>query len=164
MKIRYAEAIVESDAELEQAEHEHRGQKESVHVRVLRLLKSGQARTIAEAARLVGYSVPQVTRWWERYRTGGLAAVLQAPVYSGRPPRITPEALERLKAAMEQGQVCTIAQARTFVATQDQIMYPSISGMAKVLVRHHIRKKTGRRRHRKASPERQEAFKKTSPS
>lgn len=54
MRINYAVAISESDAELAQAEHAHRGHTEGLHVRVLRLLKSGQARNLTEAARLVG--------------------------------------------------------------------------------------------------------------
>jgi hypothetical protein len=47
-------AISESDAELEQAERAHRGRTEGLHVRVLRLLKSGQAHNLTEGARMVG--------------------------------------------------------------------------------------------------------------
>lgn len=164
MRIRYATAIQESDEELERVERRQHDRKLGLHVRMLRLLKSGQARNLTEAARLVGYSIAQVTRWWERYRDGGVAALLQPEVRMGRRSRMTPEALARVKAAMESGAIATIEEARTFVATHDQIVYPSFQGMAKVLVKHHIKKKTGRRRHRKASAEAQQAFKKTSPA
>jgi transposase len=164
MRIRYATAIAESDAELEQVERHQRDRKIGLHVRVLRLLKSGQARNLADVARLVGYSKTQVTRWWEHYRAGGLLALLQHQGHQGRQSRMTPEALARVQAAMEQGEIATIEEARQYVATHDQIVYQSFQGMAKVLAKHHIKKKTGRRRHRKASTDAQQAFKKTSPA
>jgi transposase len=164
MRIQYATVIQESDAELEQAERHQQDRRLGLHVRMLRLLKSGRARTLDEAAQLIGYSVPQVTRWWRRYRTGGLAAVLRPAAHPGRPSRMTAEALARVQAAMEQGAIATIEEARQYVATQDQIVYQSFQGMAKVLAKHHIKKKTGRRRHRKASADAQQAFKKTSPT
>lgn len=105
-----------------------------------------------------------MTRWWERYRAGGLDALLQRPIRPGRPSRMTTAALARVQTAMEQGEIATIEQARHYVATHDQIAYQSQHGMAKVLRKHHIKKKTGRRRHRKASAEAQQAFKKTSPA
>lgn len=163
MRIRYVEAIGESDAELAQVEQEHRGTKEGLHIRMLRLLKQGQAPTLATAALLLGYSLPQVTRWWERYRAGGLAALRRRPVHPGRPSRMTADALTHLQTAMAQGEIATIEQARDYVATHDQIVYQSPDGIAAVLHRHHIRKKTGRRRHRKASADAQAALKKTSP-
>jgi transposase len=164
MHVRYAEIIQESDTELEQVERHQRDRRLGQHVRMLRLLKSGQATTLGEVAELVGYSIAQVTRWWGHYRTGGLAALLQPAVHPGRPSRMTAEALRRLQAAMEQGVIATLEEARQFVATQDQIVYRSFQGMAKVLAKHHITKKTGRRRHRKASAVVQHAFQKTSPS
>jgi len=163
MRVQYGAEIQESDAELEHAERHQRDRRLGLHVRMLRLLKSGQARTLGEVAQLLGYSLPQVTRWWGRYRAGGLAALLQLPVHPGRPSRMTSDALTRVKAAMEQGEIATIEEARQYLATHDQIVYPSFQGMAKVLAKHHIKKKTGRRRHRKASAEAQHAFKKTSP-
>lgn len=164
MRVQYGAVIQESDAELEQAERHQRDRRLGLHVRMLRLLKSGQARTLEDVARLLGYSVPQVTRWWARYRAGGLGALLQPAVHPGRPSRMTPEALVRVQAAMEVGAIATIEEARQYVATQDQIHYQSFQGMAKVLAKHHIKKKTGRRRHRKASADAQHAFKKTSPT
>jgi transposase len=159
MRIRYTIAITESDAELAQIERQQHARKLGLHVRQLRLLKSGQAQNLTEAAALVGYSTVQVTRWWARYRTGGLAALLQPAVYPGRPSRMTPAALARLQTAMEQGEIATVAQARQYVAPHDQIVYPHDQGMATVLAKHQIKKKTGRRRHRKASAAAQQAVK-----
>lgn len=163
MGIRYAEAITESDEALAQVEQEHCGSKEGLHIRVLRLLKSGQAQNLTEAASLVGYSKPQVTRWWETYRTKGLSALLQRPVHPGRPSRMTDAALTHLQTAMAQGAIATIEQARQYVAAQDQLVYQSQQGIAAVLHKAKIRKKTGRRRHRKASADAQGALKKLRP-
>jgi hypothetical protein len=43
-----------------------RGQKPADRVRMLRLLKSATVKSLKDGAPLVGYSVIQLTRWWER--------------------------------------------------------------------------------------------------
>ncbi len=54
MRIRYSVAISESDEELAAHEHRLRGRRAAIRLRLLRLLKSGQAKNLAEAAALVG--------------------------------------------------------------------------------------------------------------
>ena len=55
-----------------------RGQKAADRVRVLRLLKSATVKSLKDCAPMVGYSVIQLTRWWERYRAEGEASAAQA--------------------------------------------------------------------------------------
>jgi hypothetical protein len=62
MRIKYPQAIQESEEELTRLEQGLRGQKTADRVRVLRLLKSGAVKSLKDCAPLVGYSVIQLTR------------------------------------------------------------------------------------------------------
>lgn len=161
MRIRYSEAIQESDEELATHEHRMRGSKGAMRVRMLRLLKNGQARHLGEVAPLVGYSLTQVTRWWERYRNEGLAALEREPHHPGQTPRLTPQARADLHAAMERGDIATLEEARQYLHERWQIDYQSINGIWWHMRQERTRKKTGRRLHQRTSVVKQEAFKKT---
>ncbi len=63
MRIKYRQAIKESEEELSQLEQRLRGQKAADRVRLLRLLKGEQVLSLKEAAPLLGYSVAQVAHW-----------------------------------------------------------------------------------------------------
>lgn len=164
MRIRYEVAISESVEELAAREHRLRGTKGAVRIRMLARLKSGQAKHLSEAATLVGYSKSQAVRWWERYRAGGVAALEREPHYPGQPPRLTPEARADLHAAMRRGEIATLEAARQYVSEHWQIEYASVNGIGWQFRHERTRKKTGRRRHVRASAEKQETFKKTSPA
>lgn len=164
MRIRYAVAITDSVEELAAHEQRIRGTKGAVRLRVLSLLKSGQAKNLTEAAALVGYSKSQAVRWWECYHAGGLAAVEQEPHHAGQPTRLTAEARADLHAAMRRGEIATLEEARQYVYDHWQIAYASINGIWWQLRQERTHKKTGRRRHQRASAAKQEAFKKTSPA
>ncbi len=73
MRINYPKTIQESEEDLTELEQRLRGQKAADRARMLRLLKSGTVKSLKDCAPLLGYSVIQLTRWWERYRTEGLA-------------------------------------------------------------------------------------------
>jgi transposase len=163
MHINYLQAIGESVEELTAHEHRLRGHKAAIRLRLLQLLKSGQAKTLAEAAALVGYSSSQVVRWWQRYRAGGLAAVEHEPQHAGQPTRLTPEARADLHQAMRRGEVATLADARRYLQEHWGIDYQSINGVWWQLRQERTRKKTGRRRHARANAAQQDAFKKTLP-
>jgi transposase len=159
MHIHYPTAISESLDDLTAHEHHLRGRKAATRVRLLILLKSGQATTLSQAASLVGYSPTQVVRWWERYRAGGLSALEREPVHLGHPPRLTSEARADLEAAMRRGEIATLEAARLYLQEHWAIDYQSINGIWWQFRRMRVRKKTGRRRHRRASAATQEAFK-----
>ncbi len=161
MRINYQMAIQESVEELRAEEQRLRGQKVAVHLRMLILLKSGQARTMQAVAPLVGYSVTQVVRWWTRYRTAGLSGLERAPHYPGVTPRLTPDARADLHAAMQRGEIATLEQARQYLQQHWGITYQSVNGVWQQFRHERTRKKTGRR-HIRSSAERQDAFKKTS--
>ncbi len=77
MRIKYAQLIQESEEDLIGLEQRLRGQKPADRVRMLCLLKSGTVNSLKNCAPLVGYSVGQLTRWWECYRKEGLARMLK---------------------------------------------------------------------------------------
>jgi transposase-like protein len=92
MRIKYPQAIGESEEDLTKLEQRLRGQKPADRVRMLRLLKSGTVKSLKDCAPLVGYSVTQLTRWWECYRAEGLAALLKQQKPVGKSSKLTVEA------------------------------------------------------------------------
>src|SRR5712692_3446455 len=152
MRITYPKVIQESEEELKQLEHQLRGQKTADRVRMLRLLKSGTVKSLKDCAPLVGYSLVQVTRWWERYRAQGLASLTHRYIPTGQRSRLTAEAWAGLLAQMRAGRITTMQDARNYLEKEWGIVYK----------KHRVKWKTGRRRHKKANAEQQAAFKKTS--
>ena len=100
MWIDYGMSIAESVAELQARERAVRGQRAADRVKLVRLLKSGAARSVRQAAATLGYSERQAQRWWACYASGGLAALLDVGRPGGSHQRITPEAWADLSAQM----------------------------------------------------------------
>jgi transposase len=161
MRIKYKQAIKESEEELSQLEQSLRGHKAVDRVRLLRLLKSETVRSLKDGAPLVGYSLVQVTRWWERYRALGLDELLKERKPVGKASRLTAEAWEGLMAAMRAGQIATLQDACTYLQREWGIEYKNGKSLWWLFKKHRVKWKTGRRRHQKANAEQQNAFKKT---
>lgn len=159
MRINYPRAITESVEELAARERQLRGRRTEVRARMLRLLKSGQVPSLAQCAPLLGYSQTQLTRWWEQYRKQGLNGVLTEAPPHGKPSKLTAEALAGLEAVMRAGKIATLRDAQRYLQEQWGITYPSLNGIWYQLRLHRIKLKTGRRRHKQADREAQEAFK-----
>ena len=159
MWINYGEAITETVEDLAKREKELRGRPTEPRVRMLRLLKSGEVRSLSRCAPLLGYSVTQLTRWWECYDRQGLERLLTERQYRGKPSRLTAEALDGLREVMKQGAVGSLEEARRYLEAEWGISYPSLNGVWYQLRQHRIKLKTGRRRHEEADKEEQAAFK-----
>jgi transposase len=162
MRITYPKAIQESEEDLKQLEQQLRGQKAADRVRMLRLLKSGTVKSLKECAPLVGYSLVQVTRWWERYRAHGLASFLEPYKPTGQRSRLTAQAWAGLLAQMRAGHIGTMQEARDYLEREWGISYKNGKSLWWLFKKHRVKWKTGRRRHKKANAEQQAAFKKTS--
>src|SRR5258708_4851252 len=163
MRIKYPKAIQESEEELMSLEQSLRGQKKTVvGVRMLRLLKSGRVMSLKDCAPLVGYSVIQLTRWWERYRAAGLAGMLKQHKPAGKASRLTPEAWAGLLQAMRAGHIATMQDARNYLEREWGIRYKNGKSLWWLFKNHRVKWKTGRRRHQKVNAEQQTAVKKTS--
>jgi len=162
MRIKYPKAIQESEEELMSLEQSLRGQKTADRVRMLRLLKSGTVKSLKDCAPLVGYSVSQLTRWWERYRAEGLAGVLKRQQPRGKTSKLSAEAWAGLQAQMRAGHIATMQDARDYLEREWGISYKNGKSLWWLFKKHRVKWKTGRRRHQKANAEQQVAFKKTS--
>ena len=162
MRIKYPKAIEESEEELMRREQGLRGQKPADRVRMLRLLKSGTAKSLKDCAPMVGYSGSQLTRWWERYRAEGLAGLLKRQKPAGKPSRLTAQAWAGLLAQMRAGHIVTMQDARNYLEREWGISYKNGKSLWWLFKKHRVKWKTGRRRHKKAKAEQQTAFKKTS--
>jgi transposase len=161
MRITYPKVIQEREEELTRLEQSLRGKKTADRVRMLRLLKSGAVKSLKECAPLVGYSVIQLTRWWERYRAEGLAGMLKQHKPVGKASRLTPEAWAGLLQAMRAGHIATMQEARNYLEREWGIRYKNGKSLWWLFKKHRVKCKTGRRRHKKANAEQQAAFKKT---
>ena len=159
MWIDYSVSIAEPVAELQERERAVRGQRAADRVKLLRLLKSGAARSVRQAAATLGYSERQAQRWWARYTAGGLAALVDVGHPGGSRERITPEAWADLSAQMRAGAIGRLKDAQAYLQERWGIDY-CLDGVSKLFIRRKTKLKTGRRRHRQAAAA-QAAFKKS---
>jgi len=101
----YKLTIDESEADLKQLLRQQKTAVGEERVQLLFLLKSGQAKTVQEAAKLLGRHRVTVQDWLRRYRIGGLNQLLERKVARSGRPRSIPEWAERaLKERLQQAQ------------------------------------------------------------
>lgn len=160
MWLKYADQIKESTEELLRWERRLRGHRTAERVKMLRLLKAGEAQSRRRLVELLGYCERQLQRWWSIYQREGLAALVARRPRGGRRERMTPQAWQSLSAAMAAGQIGGLREVQQHLRKQCRISYRGVSGVSRLLRRHGVKLKTGRRQHRKADAEQQAAFKK----
>jgi transposase len=158
MRIDYPAVIRETVQELAQHERTLRGRRKQHRVQLLRLLKEGRVPSLAQAAPLVGYSVPQARRWWATYQAHGLAALTASGTRPARPSKVDAEAWAGLEAELRAGRIARLEDARTYLDKRWHVRYASLNGVSQLFRRHGVKWKTGRRRHQLADAAQQEAF------
>lgn len=164
-KIHYSQVIEEDPQDLNVLEKRHRYSHLFQRLRMLRLLKSGECRSLGEAANALGYSFRQCHRWFASYKEGGIEGLLESRVNErGRQELVTPEAFNDLQEAMKRGEIATISQADRFLRERHGVRYSHPDGVGQMLRRKKVKLKTGRPRHEKADASEREAFKKSSPA
>src|SRR5260370_10186948 len=124
--------------------------------------KSGTVKSLKDCAPVVGYSVSQLTRWWERYRAEGLAGVLKRQKPTGKASRLTAEAWAGLLQAMRAGHIVTMQDARNYLEREWGISYKTGKEHGWLFKKHPVNSKTGRTRHNKPTASQQAHFKKPS--
>ena len=163
MQIAYPQVITENVAELRECEQRVRGTPAAPRVQMLRLLKSGEATNVPQVATLVGYSPRHLHRWWQTYRTAGLAVLIRVYHPAGKPAQLTEEAWAGLQVELEAGRIGGQEEARRYLAATWGVVYESVNGIAYQFKKRKVKWKTGRRRHAKADAAAHAAFKQTSP-
>jgi transposase len=161
-KVDYVKEISESELELLELEQRLRGKRTAVRVLMLRLLKSERISTLTETAPIVGYCLRQLQNWWALYRNQGMKGLMEIKSHQGKASKLTEEAFAGLEAEMKAGKIATLKDAQSYLSRDWKIVYRSLNGVWLQLHKRRAKPKTGRRRHRRANAERQEAFKKTS--
>ena len=127
-------------------------------LQMLRLLKSSHAKTLTQAASLIGVAERSLQRWWRQYQQAGLASLLG--VRPTRQPRLSAQQQQSLLAEAGKGAFSTIAQMVSWVEQNFGIAYTQV-GMWKLAKRLKIKKKTARPTHVKKDEQAVERFKKT---
>jgi len=155
--IKYHEEIKESEAEVLAVERRQSRSKLRDRVRLLRLLKSGSSRSLTQASVVIGLSVAQTRRLYDKYRQGGLQELL-AWRQGGNHQKLNPaqqaELIERSKAGFTSQQAVREYLQQTFNVTYTQ------GGVSVLLARLKIKLKTARPRHREKDEGAADAFKK----
>jgi transposase len=96
-------AITESEAELQSLMHQMSGiQKE--RVQMLWWVKSGQVDEHQEIVTRLGRNGSTITRWLQKYRAGGLAALLEVKQAPGQAPIMSEAVQASLQKALESPQ------------------------------------------------------------
>lgn len=136
-------------------------------------IKESKERKIADRLRVVLYKMEkhsnkyiakllqigrnQVTKILQRYRRGGLAALLEPDNYQGSQPKLSPEQQQALKVELRTNIYPTAAQVMAWVEEKWQVTY-DLSGMHKLLRRLGFSYKKNRLVPSKADPELQRQF------
>ncbi len=157
----YEVVIQESQPELARLARQHRNSVVGTRLSMLKKLKGGEARSLNQVARQLGYSLRQCQRWFKAYQGEGLPVLLTAS-QQGRASgeRMTAAAWRALNKTLVAGEIATYAQARELLA-EHGVIYKDDSSVLKLFKRHQIKAKTGRPRHEKTDAEVQSEFKKT---
>ena len=129
MRIKYPDLIGESETELITLEHQLTGQRAGDRVRMLRLLKSGEAPSLRTCAKLLERSLTQVARWWKRYQQHGLKALTTIPRRTGKRPWVSDVVWADLQQEIEAGRLVHLEDTRQYLKSRWGIEYCSASGV-----------------------------------
>lgn len=100
----YKIEIAESEEDLRKRLGQQKTASGKERVRLLYLLKSQQAKTVQEAAQILGRHRVTVQEWMRRYREGGLEGLLVGRVSTGRPRAIPGWAEKALDKRLQESQ------------------------------------------------------------
>ena len=96
--------IVESREDLEKSLRQARTGSHKERLQMLWWLKSGQVSQHQELGQRLGRNCSTITRWLQKYRQGGLAALLERKTAPGKAAEIQGEALQQLQERLNQPQ------------------------------------------------------------
>ncbi len=138
----YAVLISETVTELSEVEKVQKLVAKQKRVQFLRLLKTGEARTQAEAGKIVGWKLRYSQSIWHRYRGGGLAGLLDSSErwYFGKLSSIQ---MGRLQNYLAEFGAADLGEVRLFIEQSFGVHY-TIGGVSGLCGRLRIKLKTAR--------------------
>jgi transposase len=89
--------IAESEEYLEKNVRNAKSAQQKERLQMLWWLKSGQVSKHQQLSQHLGRNPSTITRWLQRYRQGGLSALLEVKQAPGQPPKIQGELLSQLE-------------------------------------------------------------------
>lgn len=112
------------------------------YVRFLRLLKSEEAKTQAQAARAINLTLRQAQRIWKNYQQNGLHKLLSPPqsTYIGK---LTTTQISHLRRFLMDNQASTLTDIKNYLSGSLGVNY-TIGGVFDLCKRLGIKRKTGR--------------------
>ncbi len=146
MRIKYPDLICESEAELITLEQQLAGQRAGDRVRMLRLLKSGEAPSLRTCAKVLGRSLTQLTRWWKRYQQHGLQALVTIPRRTGKRPWVSDAVWVDLQQEIQAGRLVHLEDTRQYLKVRWGIEYRSVSGVWALFKQRGVKLRSGPQR------------------
>ena len=158
----YKELISEDVQTLLELERQQKHAKLRDRVRMLRLLKSGEARSLPVVAGMLGISSTNARYLWNNYQQQGLLEFTRWR-YGGNYRKLTVEQQQQLVAAAAEAPNSFGSQAdiRQYILQTFQVNYTQ-PGISYLCSRNKIKHKVGRPRNKEASEEQQQDYKKNS--
>ena len=160
-KIDFLDLIPETVAELKATEKIQANARLRLRVQFLRLLKSGQAAQLKQAAELIGITPKHASVLWKKYRKQGLARLLELD-YRARTPRLSSEQTAQLMDRAAADGFGSQRQAKEYLAAEFGYLYTQ-QGVSVMFGRLKIKAKVPRPQNVQAVPEEAAAYKKTLP-
>jgi len=143
MRIKYPDLICESEAELITLEQRLAGQRAGERVRMLRLLKSGEAPSLRTCAKLLGRSLTQVTRWWKRYQQHGFEELTTIQRRPGKRPWVSDVVWADVQQELQAGRLVRLEETRQYLKARWGIEYRSPSGVWALFKQRGVTLRTG---------------------
>ena len=137
----YRKAIKETDEQLWALERHQSHALLRDRMRFLRLLKSGACVSQAKAGGQIGLKLRASEKLWNKYSTEGLQGLPTYP-YRGSQGKLSQKQKQQLHDELCKDQTQNLQQACAYVEKKFNVHY-TIRGMAYVLERLKVKKKTG---------------------
>lgn len=154
----YATKIPEELDFLLQAEKQRGSALDRDRIRFLRLLKSGQCATQAQAGVAIGLGERQAQRLWKTYQQAGLQGLMSQPARRGW-GKLSSFQITQLRQFLLADQAQTQADIQAYLKANFQVSY-TIGGISHLCKRLKIKHKTGRPVNVRQQPGAIEFFKK----
>jgi transposase len=158
--LNYSKAIKEQAQQLFALERKQSKALLRDRMRFLRLLKSGECYSQAQAGKAIDLGLRGAEKLWKKYKLEGLAGLLTYP-YQGRKAKLDAVQKQRLLHQLAKDQSSSLQQVCQQLEQQSGVHY-SVAGMHYVLKQLKVKNKTGRPVYHDKDHKAEKRFKKNS--